>query len=116
MNINFVFSGAEQIYSQQRYLYTRLPYILCYTYYLFEYIASQVCPSPQKYIENIIRRVMAYFLISHMQIEEDFLTEHINKLALEFYRKLNLDLSGEIDAEDLISTLKDITETGELRC
>ncbi|WP_332706212.1 hypothetical protein [Plesiomonas shigelloides] len=116
LNINFVFSGAEQIYSQQRYLYTRLPYILCYTYYLFEYIASQVCPSPQEYIENINRRVMAYFLISHMQIEEDFLTEHINKLALELYRKLNLDLSGEIDAEDLISTLKDITETGELRC
>ncbi|EHU8078558.1 hypothetical protein KZN62_003574 [Vibrio cholerae] len=115
LNINFVFSGQSQIYSQQRYLYTRLPYVLYYTYYLFEYIASRICPSPPEYVENINRRVMAYFLISYMQIEDDFLTEHMEALALGFCRKLCLDVSGEVDVGALISDLEYITETGELR-
>ncbi|WP_158141999.1 hypothetical protein [Vibrio furnissii] len=116
LNINFVFSGGSQIYSQQRYLYTRLPYVLYYTYFLFEYIASRLCPSPPEYVENINRRIMAYFLISYMQIEDDFLTDYMEELALGFCRKLCLDVSGELDVEAMVSELEYITETGELRC
>ena len=59
---------------------------------------------------------MAYFLISYMQIEDDFLTDYMEALALGFCRNLCLDVSGELDVEAMVSELEYITETGELRC
>lgn len=51
-----------------------------------------------------------------MQIEDDFLTDYMEALALGFCRNLCLDVSGELDVEAMVSELEYITETGELRC
>ena len=114
LNINFVFSGSNQIYTQQRYLYTRLPYLLYYSYFLFEYIASKVSPSTPEYISNINRRIVAYYLMAYLQVEDDFLTEHMEYLALVFCEMLNIDASDSNDIPELFNELMKIAETGEL--
>ncbi|OBU16387.1 hypothetical protein AYY19_04310 [Photobacterium aquimaris] len=114
LNINFVFSGSNQIYTQQCYLYTRLPYILYYSYFLFEYIASKVSPSTPEYISNINRRIVAYYLMAHLHVEDAFLTEDMEHLALVFCKVLNIKVSDSTDITELFHKLMRIAETGEL--
>ncbi len=114
LNINFVFSGPQQIYTQQRYLYTRLPYLLYYIYFLFEYIASIVAPTEPEYVKNINRRIVALFLIAYMQIEDDFMTDYMDHLAVVFCGYLGLDVESSVDVDSLLNELVRISETGEL--
>ena len=94
LNINFVFSKAEQIYSQQRYLYTRLPYLLYYCYHLFEHVAASIAPTTPEYFIDINQRIANYILPAYKKIDPEFGTEQMDQLALALQNLINLDLKN----------------------
>lgn len=114
LNINFIFSGVEQIYSQQRYLYTRLPYLLYYIYCLFEYIASDIAPTTAEYIENINPRISAYFLMAYIDMDNEFITDEVHSLANLFRCALKIDRAQSLNSSSIIKKLVHIAETGSL--
>ncbi|CAJ1811744.1 hypothetical protein COCAGNCG_01668 [Aeromonas dhakensis] len=114
LNINFIFSGVEQIYSQQRYLYTRLPYLLYYIYCLFEYVASDIAPTTSEYVENINRRISAYFLMAYIDMDNEFITDEIHRLANLFRYSLQIDQTQSLNSSSIIKRLVHIAETGSL--
>ncbi|MCR3908614.1 hypothetical protein NUK47_07460 [Aeromonas hydrophila] len=114
LNINFIFSGAEQIYSQQRYLYTRLPYLLYYIYCLFEHIANDIAPTTTEYIENVNRRISAYFLIAYIDMDNEFITDEMHTLAKFFRIALRIEQIQLLDSSSIIKRLVHIAETGLL--
>ncbi|RQM78640.1 hypothetical protein EHZ47_00610 [Aeromonas jandaei] len=114
LNINFIFSGTEQVYSQQRYLYTRLPYLLYYTYCLFEYVASDIAPTKAEYIENINRRISAYFLMAYIDMDNEFITDEMHTLAKRFIIALKIDQIKPLNSPSIIKKLAHIAETGVL--
>jgi hypothetical protein len=63
MNINFIFSGWHAKQTQWSFLYTRLPYLLAYTYQIVETVCSAIAPGPLEYRDDIDRRIAAHVLI-----------------------------------------------------
>lgn len=114
LNINFVFSKGKQIYTQQRYLYTRLPYLLYYTYHLFEHIAATIAPTTPKYFININRRIGAYMLLAYQEGDQNFGTEEMDTLASCLQNFLNVDSSPTKCVVSKRDYLVRICETGEL--
>lgn len=63
MNINFIFSGAEQKESQWDYMYTYLPYVLDYMRYVVEHVAQSISLLDPQYEEAVNRQVAALVLL-----------------------------------------------------
>lgn len=114
LNINFVFSEAEQIYTQQRYIYTRLPYLLYYAYHLFEHIAAAIAPTTPDYFMDINRRIAAYILLAYLEMDEEFVTEQMDKLAACLQNFLGINLVTSTDLGLVRDCLLRLGESGEL--
>lgn len=115
LNINFIFSGAAQVYTQQRYLYTRLPYLMYYMYHVFESIADIVAPTTNEYFININRRIAAYFLLAYLEMDKDFISEQMDNLAGFLQSLLEIDLAADIDSQRFRDYLINVGATGELQ-
>jgi hypothetical protein len=72
MNINFIFSGSDAKETQWGVLYSRLPYILAYTYQIVESVCSVIAPSPQDYRDDIDRRIAAHVLMWGGTLDETY--------------------------------------------
>ncbi|MEH6442841.1 MAG: hypothetical protein V7784_03000 [Oceanospirillaceae bacterium] len=81
MNINFIFSGAQQLPSQWEYFYTRLPYLLLYTYFLVEYILEKIKQTPEAYLSDIFRRITSSYVIASLEVPDEYSTEESEKLV-----------------------------------
>jgi hypothetical protein len=63
LNVNFIFSGFDAKRFQWKYLYSRLPYILVYTWRVIEYIGETVCPTHPDYTFDMARRTAAFVVL-----------------------------------------------------
>lgn len=79
MNINFVFSGADEKLSQWRYLYGRLPYILVYLWRVLEHIGASLRLTMPEYLVDMQRRVAAFVVIASPRISN--VTQPLLKFA-----------------------------------
>lgn len=81
LNINFIFSGPEEKWLQQAFLYSRLPYILTYARLLFESFLSNFIKTDPRYLEDIERRAAAVTLLWCETVHEDYLDEHVSRFV-----------------------------------
>lgn len=81
MNINFIFSGGEQLPSQWKFFYTRLPYLLLYIYLIFEYILSSIAQTPESYLNEMMRRIASSFILTSDEVPDLYETEERQKLV-----------------------------------
>lgn len=63
MNINFIFSDWESKGTQWAHLYSRLPYLLAYTYEIVEYVCAGIAPTSPEYLDEIRRRIAAHAIL-----------------------------------------------------
>ena len=77
LNINFIFSGWDQKYTQWEYLYSRLPYLLFYLHRLIEYIIADIAPTSQEYLDDINRRVASLIILWWEDIEDHYRTPQL---------------------------------------
>lgn len=70
LNINFIFSGAEEKLLQWAFLYSRLPYLLYYTHRIVEHITGRIALTTQEYIDDIDRRISAQLLLWWNNLDE----------------------------------------------
>jgi hypothetical protein len=70
MNINFIFSNWDSKESQWSYLYSRLPYILAYTYRIVENVCASISPTYPAYLEDLERRLSAHILLWAATLDE----------------------------------------------
>ncbi|RXI33945.1 hypothetical protein [Arcobacter defluvii] len=88
-NINFIFSDDNSKLTQWAYLYSRLPYILLYIYYIVEYLMEEICPTEKWYIEEMELRIFAHFILWFEDLDEVYYSDELLKI-IEFSRnKLN---------------------------
>lgn len=114
MNINFIFSDDHSRMTQWYFLYSRMPYILCYSRMLIESIFSTFSLTDPRYLENLERRVMAGTLLWSKDVHNDYMNEHLYQFSestnLKLLHSLGKDLSGSLERKELV----ELRETGEL--
>lgn len=81
MNINFIFSGAQQLPSQWKYFYTRLPYLLLYIYFIVEHILGKITQTPETYLSDMFRRITSSYIMASTEISEEYSTEENKRLV-----------------------------------
>jgi hypothetical protein len=105
MNINMIFSGYSEFETQWAYLYSRLPYLLFYTWIIVEYLTNSIIETSQEYLDDIRRRVSALIILwwneiddfyknekleSFVGFQEEWLNNHCLKNGYEIPTKNNL--------------------------
>ncbi|RXJ82772.1 hypothetical protein [Arcobacter sp. F2176] len=89
LNVNFIFSGWDSKLTQWAYLYSRLPYLMLYLYYIVEYIMEEICPTEKSYIEEMELRVFAHFILWFENLNKDYYTDEILKVVEFAKNKIN---------------------------
>jgi hypothetical protein len=72
MNINFIFSNWDSKESQWSFLYTRLPYVMTYAYYIVETVCAGISPTSPAYLEEMKRRLAAHALLWSATLDETY--------------------------------------------
>lgn len=80
-NINFIFSGVKGLPSQWKYFYSRLPYLLFYTYLVVEHVLERIVSTPEQYLLDMMRRISSQFILASLDIEEQYATDENDKLV-----------------------------------
>lgn len=57
LNINFIFSEWDAIATQWSFLYSRLPYVLVYTYHVVEHVCGSIARTTPAYLDDMDRRI-----------------------------------------------------------
>lgn len=83
LNINFVFSDWKSKLAQWSYLYSRLPYLMFYTQRVVEHVTSRFAPTHSEYLDDMDRRIAAFILLWWDTVEDDYVAEPLEKLAIE---------------------------------
>jgi len=115
LNVNFIFSGWDAKQSQWEFLYSRLPYLLVYTWRVIEYIGDGVCPTHPEYTLDMTRRTAAFVTLcasSSANVTEplrkfymyqyEWLLSHCEGLGFRFPKKRDLErmaLTGALPGE-----------------
>lgn len=89
LNINFIFSDYDSKLTQWAYLYSRLPYILLYLYYVVEYLIEEICPTEKWYIEEMKLRIFAHFILLFEDLDENYYTDELFKIVELSKNKIN---------------------------
>ncbi len=114
-NINFIFSDYNSKLTQWAYLYSRLPYILLYLYYVVEYLVEEICPTEKSYIEEIELRIFAHILLANKNIDKKYFTgEFIN--IVDFSETKIKDFCKKQNKYFNEITIKHIAEKGIKYC
>lgn len=77
MNINFIFSGPDQFWTQWSYLYARLPYLLTYTHSVVEHVCAAFGRTDPIYEAYLEKRLGAFQVLWR-----DTLSDFYNNTAL----------------------------------
>lgn len=104
-NVNFIFSDDSDIYTQQRYFYTRMPYLLYYVYWVFEIVASRIAPTKDDYVSNINRKIAIQFLIAYSQMDGDYINEPMSRMIKIFLLFLDIKTSDPADVDSILHQL-----------
>jgi hypothetical protein len=89
LNINFIFSGLGQKLTQWSYLYSRLPYLLFYTYQIVEYVVAKIAPTSQEYLDDMQRRISALILLWWDNFDENYVSPPLEVFVQETQKWLN---------------------------
>ena len=89
LNINFIFSGEEQKFSQWSYFYSRFPYLLFYMHQMVEYIVSAIAPTSQDYLDDINRRISALIMLWWENTDEHYRCPPLKNFYEETEKWLN---------------------------
>lgn len=81
MNINMIFSGYSQFETQWAYLYSRLPYLLFYTWIIVEYLTNSIIETSQEYLDDIRRRISALIILWWNEIDIFYKNEELEKFV-----------------------------------
>ena len=81
MNINMIFSGYSQFETQWAYLYSRLPYLLFYTWIIVEYLTNSIIKTSQEYLDEIRRRVSALIILWWNEIDDFYKNEKLESFV-----------------------------------
>lgn len=81
LNVNFIFSDWSSKLSQWSYLYSRLPYILYYFYFIIESILAKIALTPDEYILDMQRRIISSVCLWWEDVDENYQTDEL----VEFY-------------------------------
>lgn len=79
LNVNFIFSDWESKLTQWSYLYSRLPYLLYYFYMLVESTLSKVAKTPNDYLFDMQRRIIASVCLWWEDVGEAYRSEELFK-------------------------------------
>lgn len=108
MNVNFIFAGVDGYALKTLYdfMYSRLPYLMYYSYIVFEQIVSSISRTTDDYLLDIHNRIAAMFLLSSYHITEDYQTSQYYDLciALEKYLITNFKCKLNTDVLESIAT------------
>ena len=89
LNINFIFSDYNSKLTQWAYLYSRLPYLLLYLYYVVEHLIEEICPTEKWYIEEMELRIFAHFILLFENLDEAYYSDELLKIIEFATNKLN---------------------------
>jgi hypothetical protein len=90
LNINFIFSGWDQKLTQWAYLYSRLPYLLFYTYQIVEYVVAKIiAPTSQEYLDDMQRRISALIILWSDGLNENYVSHPLEVFVQETQKWLN---------------------------
>lgn len=89
LNINFIFSDYDSKLTQWAYLYSRLPYLLLYLYYVVEHLMEEICPTERCYIEEMELRIFAHFILLFDNLDKDYYSDELLKIIEFATNKLN---------------------------
>ncbi|RQQ15808.1 hypothetical protein [Burkholderia stagnalis] len=119
LNINFIFSGYDAKVSQWNYLYSRLPYVLVYTWRVIEYVGQSLCLTHPEYDADMSRRVAAFTSLiagqsAHItpQLQKfydahrSWILQHCNRMGVPNPLKRDVErmaLTGALPGEDKTS-------------
>lgn len=112
LNINFIFSDYDSKLSQWNYLYSRLPYLLLYLYYLIEHLMEEICPTEKTYIEEMEIRIFSHMYLWINDMKEEYYTEEILKLLVFSTNKLKIFITNSLNKEFNLITVKNIAQSG----
>ncbi|EHC7290890.1 hypothetical protein P3584_22795 [Vibrio parahaemolyticus] len=104
-NINLIFSDDKDIYTQQRYFYTRMPYLLYYAYLVFEIVASKIAPAKENYINAINKKIAIQFLIAYSQMDGNYINEPMVRVIKIFLLLLDIKISDPADVDSILHQL-----------
>lgn len=118
-NINFIFSDYNSKRTQWASLYSRLPYILLYLYYIVEYLMEEICPTEKSFIKEMELRIFAHFILWFEDLDEVYYSDELlrivefskiklNNFSIEILKKPFDKLIIESIANNGISDYKDI--------
>lgn len=79
LNVNFIFSDWDSKLSQWSYLYSRLPYLLYYFYFIVEGIFSRIAPTPSSYLLDMQRRIISSMCLWWEDVDEDYQSDELIK-------------------------------------
>lgn len=115
LNINFIFSDYNSKLTQWAYLYSRLPYLLLYLYYVVEHLMEEICQTEKWYIEEMELRIFAHILLANKNIDKKYFTDELINIVnfsetkiKDFCKKQNKYFNEMI--------IKDIAEKGIKYC
>lgn len=116
MNINFIFIFSDDYsrITQWYFLYSRLPYILCYSRTLIENVFSTFTLTDPNYLENLERRVMAGTLIWSNDVHSDYMNEYLEQFSRSTKSRLLRSLGRCSSGHFERSELAELMATGEL--
>ena len=86
LNINFIFSSEESKLSQWNFIYSRLPYLLFYTYKVVISIMSSIVETFDVYENDMQRRISSLVILWWNNIDSEYRTEELEK-----FTKINLE-------------------------
>ncbi|MFM0360440.1 hypothetical protein [Paraburkholderia sediminicola] len=112
LNVNFVFSGFDAKVSQWAFLYSRLSYVLLYSFSLVERIATLFVSYPPGYSEDISRRVIALLLLSWASTDTRYRSAPIERYVRDASDWLRVHCSANGFAEPEASMLERMAKTG----
>lgn len=114
LNINFIFSGWDQKYTQWAYLYSRLPYLLFYMHQLVEYIVADIASTSQDYLDDINRRISSLILLWWPETDEHYRTPQLRTFYEETERWLNSHCVEKGCTAPTVKELTRMSKTGAL--
>lgn len=103
-NINFIFSGMRAVESQWDFYFSRLVYLLSYMHRILSFLAKEICPAPDNYIEYLDNVIAALTRLWFLNLPERYKNCEIINFADAAAGRLRNECSPKI--------LNEIVRTG----
>ncbi|MDD5308619.1 MAG: hypothetical protein PHU25_14975 [Deltaproteobacteria bacterium] len=92
LNLNFIFSGPDAWHTQRSYIYSRLPYVLCYARLLVEAVFSTIDNGTDPvYLDDIERRISAATMLWSETIVDPYRCSQLDAHVQETWSRLMRD-------------------------